>query len=385
MAAKPYDVLSSEEARKEAGTKPLSFLHVTKPEIDLPTTVDHYDERVYSKGKENLNKLIAGGVLHQDGQPCFYLYALTMESRVQYGLVGCVSSKEYENNTIRKHELTRPDKENDRARHIQATNAQTGPVFLTYRKAHEIDSLVDQLANTKPEYDFTTDDGVRHQVWVIADQKSIDQIEEMFCRVQYLYIADGHHRSAAAARVAKGRNDESNYFLAVIVPHDQVRILEYNRVVKDLNGLTLEALLGGMSKQFDVRQSSLPARPAHKGEFGMYVKQKWFRFTARPELLSEKDTMKVLDVSILQNHLLNPLLGIDDQRTNKKIDFVGGIRGLRELERRVDSGEMAVAFSLYPTSIDELMTIADAGEIMPPKSTWFEPKLRDGVLVHLLS
>lgn len=394
VAAKPYDVLSSEEARMEAASKPLSFLHVGKPEIDLPPDINPYDDRVYQKGKENLQKFIQQGILCEDPRPCLYLYAQTMNNHTQFGLVGCVSVAEYLNDTIRKHELTRRDKEDDRTRHVKVTYAHTGPIFLTYRATREIDALLDKVRQTTPENDFVADDGVRHQFWVIGEAEMIDRLTSLFVNVKNLYVADGHHRSAAAARVGKEladanpdhRGDEEyNFFLAVLFPHNQLRIMDYNRVVKDLNGQPAKQFIEETAKRFDLKREETRVAPALKGELGMYLDKSWYRLRIRPDLLQNPDPVERLDVSILQKHLLTPVLDIDDPRTNKRIDFVGGIRGLQELERRVDSGEMAVAFALYPTSIEELLAIADAGKIMPPKSTWFEPKLRDGMVVHFLS
>lgn len=393
VAAKPYDVLSSDEARMEAASKPLSFLHVGKPEIDLPPDIDPYDERVYQKGKENLQKFIKQGILCEDPRPFLYLYAQTMNNHTQFGLVGCVSVAEYLDDTIRKHELTRRDKEDDRTRHVKVTHAHTGPIFLTYRATDEIDAVLDRVRQTSPENDFVADDGVRHQLWVIGDAGMIDRLSGMFANVKNLYVADGHHRSAAAARVGKDladanpghRGDEEyNFFLAVLFPHNQLRIMDYNRVVKDLNGRSVKQFMDETAKRFDLKREPKCVVPAMKGELGMYLDKSWYRLKIRPALLQDPDPVERLDVSILQKHFLAPVLDIDDPRTNKRIDFVGGIRGLQELERRVDSGEMAVAFALYPTSIEELLAIADAGKIMPPKSTWFEPKLRDGMVVHFL-
>jgi uncharacterized protein (DUF1015 family) len=394
VAARPYDVLNSEEARGEAAGNLLSFLHVGKPEIDLPPDVPIYDERVYQKGKENLRKLIADGILKEDPKPCLYLYAQTMGDNTQYGIMGCASVREYLDNTIRKHELTRKDKEDDRTKHVKVTNAHTGPIFLTYRASQPIDTIVEGIRQRKPEYDFSPPDGVRHRLWVIDDENVISSLVEEFGRVDFLYVADGHHRSAAAARVgnelAQGNprhrgDEEYNFFLAVLFPHNQLRIMDYNRTVKDLNGLEVGEFIARIGKIFDVTEGPHPAWPSRKGEYGMYVKDTWYTLRAPGDLLADPDPVERLDVSILQREILGPILGIDDPRTNKRIDFVGGIRGLQELERRVNSGEMAVAFALFPTSIEELLLIADAGKIMPPKSTWFEPKLRDGVVVHFLS
>ena len=393
VAAKPYDVLSSEEARQEAAGNPISFLHVGKPEIDLPEEIDLYDERVYQKGKENLQKLIADGILMEDPQPCFYLYAQTMGDHTQYGLVGCASVEEYLNNTIKKHELTRKDKEDDRTKHVKVTGAHSGPIFLTYQARPTIDAIVNRIRPTPPENDFIATDGIRHQLWVISDQSTIEALATEFRKVRFLYVADGHHRSAAAARVGRdlalanphhSPNAEYNFFLAVLFPHNQLRIMDYNRVVKDLNGHSPETFLATIRKTFTADETQGLVRPSRKGEYGMYLNGRWYKLAAPAELVANPDPVERLDVSILQKHLLAPVLGIEDQRTSKRIDFVGGIRGMQELERRVNSGEMAVAFALYPTSIEELLAIADAGKIMPPKSTWFEPKLRDGMVVHFL-
>ena len=394
VASKPYDVLNSDEARFEAEGKPLSFLHVGKPEIDLPPDVHLYDERVYMKGKENLERLIRDGILKEDPAPCLYVYAQTMSGHTQYGIVGCASVEEYLDDTIKKHELTRKDKEDDRTKHVRVTNAHSGPIFLTYRAQPVIDAAVGRVCANTPVFDFVAEDSIRHQLWVVADTATIAAITGAFRTVPYLYVADGHHRSAAAARVGKEladnnphhRGDEEyNFFLAVLFPHNQLRILDYNRVVKDLNGKNAGQVLTEIGKNFDVTPAADRHKPARKGEYGMYLQGTWYILRAKPPLLSVPDPVERLDVSILQKYVLTPVLGIDDPRTSKRVDFVGGIRGLEELERRVNSGEMAMAFALYPTSIEELLAIADAGKIMPPKSTWFEPKLRDGVVVHMVS
>ncbi|HEX9006783.1 MAG TPA: DUF1015 family protein [Bacteroidota bacterium] len=394
VAARPYDVLNSDEARQEAAGNPYSFLHVGKPEIDLPRDVDLYDERVYLKGHENLARFIDEGILRQDPSPAFYLYAQTMNEHTQYGIVGCASVEEYLNDTIKKHELTRKDKEDDRTRHVKVTNAHSGPIFLTYRADGTLDAITRRISASPPAYDFIAPDGIRHRLWVIPDPATIEQISRAFARIPALYVADGHHRSAAAARVGKELADanrhhtgseEYNFFLAVLFPHNQLRIMDYNRVVKDLNGMTPEQFLERVGAAFTVKKAQGRAKPGKKGEFGMYLKGAWYRLESKPEMLRSADPVERLDVSILQQQLLDPVLGIGEIRTSKRIDFVGGIRGLEELERRVDSGEMAVAFALYPTSIDELLTIADAGRTMPPKSTWFEPKLRDGVVIHMVT
>jgi uncharacterized protein (DUF1015 family) len=394
VASRPYDVLNSDEARQEAAGNPLSFLHVGKPEIDLPPDINLYDERVYQKGRENLQRLVKDGVLREDAKPSLYVYAQTMGDHTQYGIVGCASVTEYLNNTIKKHELTRKDKEDDRTRHVEVTNAHSGPIFLTYRARPAIDAAVAQICKEKPAIDFVADDGIRHELWVVESADRIKILAEEFVRVDFLYVADGHHRSAAAARVGKSRADansrhrgdeEYNFFLAVLFPHNQLRIMDYNRVVKDLNGRSVEQAVEDVAKIFTLEKSAGQVRPARKGEYGMYLAGSWYRLRAPQSLLAVSDPVERLDVSILQKHLLAPVFGIDDPRTSKRIDFVGGIRGIGELERRVNSGEMAVAFLFYPTSIEELLAIADAGKVMPPKSTWFEPKLRDGIVVHFLS
>ncbi len=395
VAAPPYDVLDSEEAREMAKGNPYTFLHVNKPEIDLDPSVDLYDERVYEKGAENLRKFIREGFVFQDEKPKFYIYRQIMGSHQQTGLVACASVDEYEQDRIKKHELTRQEKEDDRVKHILHQNAQVGPVFLTYRAREEIDRTIAEITKGDPEYDFTSDDGVRHTLWVVNDDSLIRKIEELFSQVDVLYVADGHHRSAAAMRVReikKNANpqhtgkEEYNYFLTVIFPHNQMQILDYNRVVKDLNGLDEASFLKKVKEKFEVTPmpEGQPFKPSRTHEFGMYLNGRWYKLTAKPGSYDENDPVKRLDVSILQENLLAPILGIGDPRKDKRIDFVGGIRGLSELEKRVNSGNWAVAFALYPTSIEELMAIADAGKIMPPKSTWFEPKLKSGLVVHLL-
>ena len=394
VAAKPYDVLTSEEARLEAKGHPYSFLHVGKPEIDLDPSIDLYDKRVYAKAQENLQQFIREGIIAQDRKPCLYLYAQTMDGHTQYGLVGCASVEEYNNNTIKKHEFTRPDKEEDRCNHIRVTNAQTGPIFLTYRDSREIDAIVGKIKNNPPVNNLLAPDGIRHQTWVIAEDETIAKLVSQFRLVPSLYVADGHHRTAAAATVGGERraldvkptgNEEYNFFLAVYFPASQLRILDYNRLVKDLNGLSNDEFLKRIEENFDLKASPSQVRPRKKGEFGMYLGKQWYTLNVHEALLIDSDPVRSLDVSILQANLLDPVLGVKDPRTDKRIDFVGGIRGLGELERRVNSGEMKVAMSLYPTSVQELMSIADAGKVMPPKSTWFEPKLRDGLFTHFLT
>jgi len=381
----PYDVMSSEEARNLAAGNPLSFLHVSKPEIDLPPGTDPHAPEVYAKGAENFQKLIRDGSLKQDAQPCFYLYRQVMGSHSQTGLVAAASCQEYLAGTIKKHELTRPDKEDDRVRHIEALNAQTGPVFLTYRAVAEMDAFVAKKIPEKPDVDFTAPDGVRHTSWVVADGNDQKFIWTQFAKIPALYIADGHHRSAAAARVCQSRQGAGNsgQFLAVIFPHNQMQILPYNRVLKDLNGWTPEQVLEILDKVFaaDPAGNGVPAR---KHELGFYLQGKWRTLAFNKKITLADNPVDALDVSLLQTQVLSQVFGIDDPRTSQRIHFVGGIRGAAELEKLVDSGEYACAFSLFPTSINDLMSIADAGGIMPPKSTWFEPKLRDAMFCHLI-
>jgi len=379
----PYDVMSSEEARQIAAGNPLSFLHVSKPEIDLPPGTNVHAPEVYAKGRENFRQLIAQGALRQDPQPYFYLYRQVMGAHSQTGLVAAASCEDYLKGVIRKHELTRPDKEDDRVRHIEALDSQTGPVFLVYCANQAMDNFV--AANTvgPPNIDFTAGDGVRHSAWVIADAAALRLIETEFSRMPRLYIADGHHRSAAAARVFQKRAGagESGSFLSVIFPHNQMQILPYNRVLKDLNGLSPGQLLEKLTGVFEITRPGAAA-PSRKHEFGIYLGGQWHTLRVRPIFTAATEAMETLDVTLLQNHVLEPLFGIADPRTSKRINFVGGIRGTPELEKLVNSGEYACAFSMFPTSIIDLMSIADAGGIMPPKSTWFEPKLRDGMFSH---
>jgi uncharacterized protein (DUF1015 family) len=382
----PYDVMSSDEAREIAAGNPLSFLHVSKPEIDLPPGTDPYAPEVYATGRENFQKLIRDGALKQDAQPCFYLYRQIMGKHSQVGLVAAASCEEYLSGAIKKHELTRPDKVDDRARHIEALNAQTGPVFLTYHANAELDKFIaKKIASKKSEVDFTARDGVRHTAWVITDEDKIKFIETQFSTIPFLYIADGHHRSAAATRVFRSRHGagHSGQFLAVIFPHHQMQILPYNRVLKDLNNWTPEQLLEILGTIFIIGPNG-KASPAYKRELCLYLQGKWRTLAFRYQLTATNNPIKSLDVSLLQEHILSPVFGIDDPRTSKRINFVGGIRGTAELERLVNSGEYACAFSMFPTSINELMAIVDAGGIMPPKSTWFEPKLRDAMFCHLI-
>ncbi len=392
LAALPYDVLNSEEARKMAEGNPHSFLHVTKPEIDLDPKIDLYDQRVYDKAKENFAAFRKKGWLVHDPGNYLYIYRQVMDGRVQTGLMCCCSAEEYWNDTIKKHELTRKDKEEDRLKHVDVINANAGPVFLTYRAQAEVDALVEQITKGTPEYDFTAPDGIRHVLWVVKDEAWIKKVQAQFQKIPVLYVADGHHRSAAASRIAKVRreqnpkhtgNEEYNFFLAVLFPHNQLHIMDYNRAVKDLNGLTKEQFLDKVKKNFEVVKTK-EKKPRKAQTFGMYLDGEWYELTAKPGTFDDKDPVKRLDVSILQSNLLEPILGIGDPRTDKRIDFIGGIRGVKELERIVNEGKFKVSFSMFPTSIEQLMAIADAGQIMPPKSTWFEPKLRSGVVIHTL-
>ena len=387
VASKPYDVLNSEEARVEANGNPVSFLHVTKSEIDLPADIDTHSTAVYEKAKENLQQLIVNGILFKEEKPCYYIYQLVMNGRSQTGLVCASSIDDYFNNIIKKHEFTRPEKEKDRIDHMRTIEAQTGNVFMAYRDVTEINALVNGWKTTnKPIYDFMAADGIRHSIWVIDRDIVINSITQLFnTNVPFTYIADGHHRAASAAKVSKQLADSGNakYFLTTIFPASQLAILDYNRVVKDLDGLTAAKLISRLQDDFFITLSSEPVKPSQLHEFGMYLEGQWYILGSRKGTYTN-DPIGVLDVTILSNNILNKLLGIKDQRTDKRIDFVGGIRGLQELEKRVNSGEMKVAFSLYPVTIEQLFDIADSGKVMPPKSTWFEPKLRDGLLTHLI-
>jgi uncharacterized protein (DUF1015 family) len=390
----PYDVMDSEEARQITDKNADSFLRVTKAEVDLPSTVDVHAPEVYRKAAENLTRFIETRRLIQDEKKSFYIYKQKMGEHVQIGLVAAASVDEYKANIIKKHELTRPDKEQDRVDHIMATKAQTGAVFLTYKAKKEINELIAACMKEAPVYDFTTEDRIGHTLYVVNNTEQVAAIEAAFTEVDTLYIADGHHRSAAAMRVCdtlRRQNthytgqEEFNRFLAVIFPHDMMYIMDYNRVVQDLQGLTVDAFLDKVQEQFTVTKAVSGAyRPTKTHSFGMYLAGTWYQLAAKAGTFAADNPVAKLDVSILQDNLLSPVLGITDPRTDKRIHFVGGIRGMRELERLVDSGNYAVAFSMFATSIEELMAIADAGEIMPPKSTWFEPKLRDAMVVHLL-
>jgi len=402
VASPPYDVLNSQEAREKAKDNPLSFLHVVKPEIDLDPAIDLYDDRVYAKGRENLNRLIENNIMVQDEKPCYYVYKLRMGEHEQFGLVAVASVEDYIQDKIKKHEHTRPDKEQDRVNHINHLNAQTGPVFLTYRGNDEINRLIEQSMEKAPVYDFIGHYDVQHIFYVVDDVSLIQAIGDAFSRVDALYVADGHHRSASATRVRNMRmesnpnhtgDEEYNYFLTVIFPDSQMRILDYNRAVKDLKGLSTDEFLSKIEDQFEISIQGcagctgcedMAYRPKTVHEFGMYLDEQWFGLKSKEGTFDPSDPISCLDVSILQENLLTPILGIEDPRIDKRIHFVGGIRGLKELERLVDGGDYAVAFSLFPTSIHQLLSVADAGKVMPPKSTWFEPKLRSGVVVHML-
>lgn len=394
VAAPPYDVLNREEAFEMAAGNDVSFLRINKPEIDVDPSIDVYDPRVYERGAHNLQKFIEKGIMRRDAHNCFYVYKQVMGNHEQVGLVAAASVAAYEQDLIKKHEFTRPDKEDDRVNHINTLGAQVGPVFLTYRARPEIDALISGVTATPPEYDFVADDGNRHVLWVVSDQALVGKVQQAFDKVDCLYVADGHHRSAAAQRVKDLRKDANpkhtgeesyNFFSTVIFPDNQMQILDYNRVVKDLNGLDVEEFLAKIQACFNVKESSAGAvKPAHEHQFTMYLDDKWYILDVIEGLWDENDPVGSLDMSILQQNLFLPILDIADQRRDKRIDFVGGIRGLGALEKRVKSGECKLAFAIYPTSIKSLMAIADAGEVMPPKSTWFEPKLKSGLFVHML-
>ena len=390
VASKPYDVLNSAEAKTEAVGNAFSFLHITKSEIDLPETVDIHAQQVYDLALENLNAFVQRDVLFKESKPCYYIYQLIMDGRAQTGLV-CVSSiDDYNNDIIKKHEFTRPEKEQDRINHIKTSGAQTGNVFLAYRNQTSIDAIIDKHKTTKnPVYDFTAEDGIQHTVWAVSDSETIQQITDLFeTQVPCTYIADGHHRAASAAKVKLALGEKAtpaaDYFLTTLFPSNQLHIMDYNRVGKDLNGHTPESFLAALENEFEIQKQEAAFKPAGLHSFGMYLNNTWYSLTSKLGTYNDADPIGVLDVTILSNNVLAKLLNIQDQRTDKRIDFVGGIRGLAELEKRVESGEMAIAFSLYPVTIDQLFNIADAGEVMPPKSTWFEPKLRDGLLTHLI-
>jgi len=395
VASRPYDVLNSEEARAEAQENPHSFYHISKSEIDLPASVDVHDAAVYGKAKENLDKFMRDGTLLREATPCYYIYQLAMNGKKQTGITGASAVSDYEQDIIKKHELTRPEKEQDRINHITVTGAQTGNVFLTYHARESLDKLVaDWQQDHAPVYDFTSEDGVSHTVWVVDEPQTINRISAEFSETPCTYIADGHHRAASAAKVASRLEEAgkalepgapARFFLTTLFPDNQLSILDYNRVVRDLNGLSPEAFLSRLDYDFTVDAVDKTAvKPASPHEFGMYLGGTWYRLVSRAGTY-KTDPIGILDVTILQQNILEKLLGISDPRTDKRIDFVGGIRGTDELAKRVDSGEMKVAFTVYPVSMEQLFDIADSGEIMPPKSTWFEPKLRDGLLTHLIT
>jgi len=389
VASRPYDVLNSKEAKIEAQGNPSSFLHITKSEIDLPEDIDIHSQQVYDTAKKNLDAFISRNILFRESKACYYIYQLIMNGRSQTGLVCGSSVDDYEKDLIKKHEFTRPEKEQDRINHITTTGAQTGNVFLAYRNVDLIDSLIEKWKKEKnPVYDLLADDGIQHSIWIVNDTDTINTITELFkTEVPFTYIADGHHRAASAAKVRKALGERAtegaNIFLTTLFPSNQLHIMDYNRVVKDLNGLSVAAFLEKVKTSFTVTKAEKAFSPAALHEFGLYVDKQWYTLTAK-ESTYTNDPIGILDVTILQNNLLDPILGIKDQRTDKRIDFVGGIRGIEELSKRVDSGEMAVAISLHPVSIQQLFDIADSGNVMPPKSTWFEPKLRDGLLTHLI-
>ena len=396
VASRPYDVLNSEEARKEAEGNEKSLYHIIKPEIDFPAGTDEHDPRVYDKAVENFNKFQKEGWLVQDSEEKYYIYAQTMDGRTQYGLVVCAHMEDYMTGVIKKHELTRADKEEDRMKHVRINNANIEPVFFAYPDNKELDEIVENVVkNQKPEYDFVAEDGFGHHFWTIDDKKTIDRITELFAAMPSLYIADGHHRTAAAALVGNEKakqnpnhrgDEEYNYFLAVCFPDNQLKIIDYNRVVKDLNGLSDADFLNALGKDFEVKEMGTEIyKPSKLHNFSLYLSGKWYSLTAKEGTYNDNDPIGVLDVTISSNLILNKILGIKDLRTDKRIDFVGGIRGLGELKKRVDSGEMKMALALYPVSMKQLIDIADSGNIMPPKTTWFEPKLRSGLVIHKLA
>ena len=390
IAALPYDVMNSDEAREMVKDNPYSFLHVDKAEVDLPKEIDVYDDKVYEKAKENLDKMIDGGLYIEDEKPNYYIYRQVMKGRSQTGLVACASIDDYNNNVIKKHELTREEKEIDRINHVYKCEAHTGPIFLTYRENKDISNIVNEWVKKEPIYDFKADDGVSHTVWIIDDEYTVNKLQDLFKTVKYLYIADGHHRSASAVKVghikrAEKENytgeEEFNFFLSISYPDSELEVLDYNRTVKDLNGLSKEEFLSKVKENFEIIESSEQVKPKEKHTFGMYLENQWYLLKAKKGIFNPDDPVDRLDVSILQDNLLRPILGIDDPRKSKRIKFIGGIRGLNELEKRANT-DMKVSFSMYPTTIEDIMAIADSGEIMPPKSTWFEPKPRSGLFIH---
>jgi len=394
VACPPYDVLSSKEARQLAAGNPISFLHVNKSEIDFDDKSNPYSDEVYRKAAENLKKLENDGVMIRDPKPCFYLYRLTMDGRRQTGLVALSSVDEYDAGKIKKHEHTRPEKVDDRANHILIVNAQVGPIFSTFKQSSEIDGVFNNIQAIRPDVDFVSDDKIRHELWVVSDDNTISEIENAFGKLPFMYIADGHHRSEAASEVRRRLREKNkshsgkeiyNYFLNVIFSHNQLHIMPYNRVVKDLNGLNIDTLLKKASEKFEMAPSNSPVEPNQPRIFGLYCDKKWYNLLSRPKSFDSDHPTRSLDSSILSENLLAPILGINNLRTDKRIDFIGGIRGISELVKLVDSGDFKIAFSLFPTTIEQLMNVADRGEVMPPKSTWFEPKLRDGMVVNILN
>ena len=393
VAALPYDVMNSAEAKEMVKGNPLSFLHVDKAEIDLPEGTYIYDEKVYLKARENLDRLSEDGICIQDEKPCLYIYRQIMNGRAQTGIVGCASIDDYINNVIRKHEFTRADKEADRINHVDYCDANTGPIFLTYRGNETVDAVIAKYVVKEAEYDFVTDDGIGNTVWVVDCEEDIKTIADAFENIPYLYIADGHHRAASAVKVGMKRreanpgyngSEEFNFFLAVYFRSDDLAIMDYNRLIADYNGKTKDGLLAEISEKFDIQKNDGIYHPEKKHTFGMYIDNEWYKLTAKDGTFDGTDPVDRLDVSILQKNVITPVFGIEDPRTDKRIDFVGGIRGLEELERRC-ALDMKIAFSMFPTTLDDLMDIADAGKVMPPKSTWFEPKLLSGLFIHKLS
>jgi len=391
VVAPPYDVMNAAEAREMVQGRPWSFLHISRPEVDLPENTDPYSDAVYNKAAENLAHMIEQGVLTRDAKDSYYIYRLTMGTHVQTGLVAAASVEAYDADRIKKHEFTRPVKEDDRVRQIEALNAQTGPVFLVYKANSVVDDILFEASLRAADVDVTARDGVRHEIWVLSDDDKVAALTSAFDAMNAIYVADGHHRSAAGSRVGNSQKaanpnhtgDESyNYFLSVIFPHDQMQILDYNRVVRDLNGLDKQAFLDKVAESFSVEESGTEVKPAREAEFGMFLDGQWYRLTLNKAIPA--DPVARLDVSLLADNLIEPVLGISDPRRDDRIDFVGGIRGLGELEKRVNSGDWQVAFALYPTTMEALMAVADAGEVMPPKSTWFEPKLADGLVSHVI-
>lgn len=391
IAALPYDVYNREEAKQEVIKEPISFLRIDRAEINFDDNVDMYDPRVYEKAKEILDQMINQGDFVVDNDECYYIYELVMDGRSQTGIVACASIDDYLNNVIKKHENTREEKELDRITHVDVCNAQTGPIFLAYRSKEEINKVVEETKTDKPLYSFTSNDGIEHYVWRISDTEKVVILKNAFSNISDIYIADGHHRAASAVKVGLKRrkenpgysgDEEFNYFLSVLFPHDQLMILPYNRTVRDLNGLCNEHFLEKINENFEVlKNGNVPYSPKEKATFGMLFDGEWYILKAKEDIINNDDPVKALDVSILQDYLLSPILGIDDPRKDNRIDFIGGIRGLKELERRTLQ-DMRVAFSMYPTSIEELFAVSDAGMLMPPKSTWFEPKLRSGLFIH---